>query len=253
MALRKGKTKTNQETIDSEVQTVEKTSSVEDAAPFDTGTPADEEGHSAAEAPEVSKSVAVSRENGGAVVEHRPQTNVMSALAEDGFEGLELGFGSFPIIALKNEGVFEDTEGNEYDEEFDCIIQGTRTKYVIKNTRCDKKDETVVYSYDGKVDVNDNPLQDIIEEWAEEGWGHETKAYLEATAILVDENGTESDMVLLSIPKTSTKRLSGYIAQNKFRRQLLPNQYVTKCEVGEKITNVDFPFYPWKFTFVRPL
>jgi len=179
---------------------------------------------------------------------------MIAEMADAGFEGLELGFGSFPIIALKTDGEFVDTEETSYDEEFLCIVNSSRVKYVVKNTRTENaKDEELVYSYDNETDTNGLPIQATIDEWAEQGWGYESKPYTEVFATLVDEEGNPGNSVLLSIPKTSRTRFSGYCAQQRMRKGLMPNAYVTRCLVGAKIQNVDFPFYPWSFEFVGEL
>ena len=264
MSLRNGKVKTNQDTIDEEVKSdaTDSAKASEETAeetPFDTGVPADskekEKDTSKKETKtrEVDKSesreVAVNKPQAAPIVTQPQKGGMLAEMADTGFEGLELGYGSFPLIALKNDGVFEDTEGGEYDQDFKCIIQQTKTKYILKNTKCEKEDEAMAYSYDGKNDVHGVPLQETIDEWAEDGWGYESKTYLEVTVLMVNEDGEVGNMALLSVPPTSKTKLSGYIAQNRMRRGLMPNQYVTTCEVGDKVKNVTFPFYPWKFIF----
>ena len=174
-------------------------------------------------------------------------------LAEAGCRDLELSYNPFPLIKLENEGRFEDTEGKVLGEDFDCIIQTVRAKYLLKNTKCDKKDDAVAYSYDLKVESEgDRPLSEIIAEWSEQGWGYETKTYFEASALMV---GGENDgnMVMLSIPPTSKARISGFFYQNALKHGLAQNQYVTKCKCGDKVKTAEHPFYPWNFEFVKAL
>lgn len=263
MSLSKGKVKTNAATIKSEVvKTVDAGEAVveeaSEALPFDEGVPATEATEEEVVSYEADSKVvpiqpaakAVATSSGG-------QSQVMAELDEQGFGGLELGFGSFPIIALKTDGEFVDTDATSYDEEFDCVVNSTRTKYVIKNVvqgdeKEKKKNSELVYSYDNVSDTNGNSIQEIITEWSEQGWGYESKPYIEGFATLVVD-GLLAGSVMLSVPKTSINRMSGYITQNRLRHGLMPNQYVTKCKVGDKILNVDFPFYPWVFEFVQPL
>ncbi len=176
-----------------------------------------------------------------------------AALEEAGFGGLDNGFGAYAIIALQNEGMFEDSNGDSFGKEFTGIILESRTKWVFSNTKCEKRDEQAVYSYDGVTDTNtDLPLQDTFEEWAEKGWGFERRPYTEVTLDLVD-GPRAGEIVLLSLPKTSRTKYTGYISTNARRFRLLPSQYITKFSVGDKVTSTPHPFYPWKFTFVEKL
>lgn len=253
MALNKGKVKTKQETITEEVEAqtteVEKT---EDSMPFTAGTPE----------PEVNtKVVPIEPATDKSVVSTVASTAIdtpaassgnssLAAFAEAGFEDLDLGFGAFPIISLKNDGKFEDNEGNVYDEEFLGIVEGTVKKYIMGNTKCEKKEEVVFYSYDKINATNGQSLAEIREGWAEQGWGFDLKHYTEARISIVDEEGEIGNMALLSIPPNSRTRFSGFQMQNFRRHQLMPNQYVTRFEVGNKIQG-DYEYFPWKFSFVQ--
>jgi len=175
------------------------------------------------------------------------------ALEEAGFGGLDYGFGAYAIISLQNEGMFEDSNDDSFGKEFKGIILESRDKYVFNNTKCEKKDEVAVYSYDGVMDANtDQPIQKTIEEWAEKGWGFERRPYTEVTVDLV-EGPRAGEIVLLSLPKTSRTKFTGYINTNARRFRLLPSQYITQFSVGDKVTSTPFPFFPWKFTFVKEL
>ena len=247
-----------------------------ETAPFDEGVPADEQGAAEVEQEPAEADHEAAALNHALGRDEQEQSSsgqelatsapaklptktasggqVLTEMEEAGFEGLELGFGSFPIIALKTDGEFVDTEETSYDEEFLCVVNSSRTKYVVKNTKTEKdKDEEVVYTYDNVNDTNGVPLEETIADWAAEGWGYESKPYTEVFATLVDEEGEPGNSVLLSIPKTSRTRFTGYVAQQRMRKGLMPNAYVTRCLVGAKIQNVDFPFYPWSFEFVGEL
>lgn len=176
-----------------------------------------------------------------------------AALEEAGFSGLDHGFGAYAIVALQNDGMFEDSNNDSLGKAFTGIILESRTKWVFANTKCESKDEQAIYSYDGVNDTNtDQPIAPTIEEWADKGWGFERRPYTEVTVDLV-EGARAGEIVLLSLPKTSRTKFTGYISTNARRFRLLPSQYVTKFEVGDKITSTPFPFYPWKFSFVKEL
>lgn len=187
---------------------------------------------------------------------HKTTVSTDAALTNElqgsGFEGLDDGFGAYPIVSLKNEGVFEDTDQESWGTEFECVIISSKAKFVVGNTRCEKRDEEVVYTYDGITDTQGVPIQETIEKWADNGWGYETRPYTDVMAEITsgDRSG---EVVILSLPKTSRTKYTGYIKTNMRRRRLEPNQYVTKVYVGDKITNVDFPYYPWRFKYVGEL
>lgn len=274
MALKRGKVASKPEVTKEEVATdtaeeeVVVSAAEDDSPPFETGEPAD----AAAEVQEKSepkeedtrkapptlgktsdsKEVAAAQQT--TAMQSKPSGGpVMHELAEAGYEGLELGFGSFPIIALPSEGKFIDSEDTEYGDEFYCVIESSRPKYVLKNTECKDKDEETVYTYDKVTSVDGTPLQDYIDEWKDNGWGFELKPYVEVFATLVEEDGSMGNSVFLSIPKTSRGRFSGYVSQNSMKRGLLPRDYVTRVYVGKKVTSVDYPFYPWAFEFYQEL
>ena len=264
MALNKGTV-----TKDSEAeQSTLKTTSAEEVVETKEGTDLPFDGNAEQLAEDTEKSEPVTREKSPMVVENadsaretsltsalvRPSQNeTLKDLAESGFSDLEIGFGSFPLIRLVNEGYFEDTEEKELGKEFNCVILGFRAKYVLKNTKCDQKDEEVVYTYDMEVSAEEKiPLQDYIDGWESQGWGHEVKTYIEAS-VQIEGGDRDGEMVMLSIPPTARKRFSGYIFQMSAKTQAKPDSFVTKCLVGDKVKNVDHPFYPWRFEFVRSL
>lgn len=182
-----------------------------------------------------------------------PRNSVMQKMDESGFEGMDLGYGSFPNISLKNEGRFFDSDENDLGTEFRCVVQYSKAKYLIKNTKCDKKDEDAVYTYDLVTVANDaeTPIQEIIDDWTSQGWGWEKKPYIEVGVLWVGDEEDEKDgeMMLLSIPPASRRTFSGKMASVQMKAGLMPNQFILKCFVGKKITHDKGDFYPWKFAY----
>jgi len=176
----------------------------------------------------------------------------IGALAEDGFEGLDLGFGAFPIVVLQNTGDFTSSEGAEFGTEFDCIVMNSREKFICKNTKADKDEEDFFYSYDKESATNGEPATKRIGEWAEKGWGYEWKPYLDVAAQLVGGE-YDGELVMFSIPKTSIARFSGYLATVKMKAQVPPSGVITRVYRGDKITKVKYPFFPWAFKMVSKL
>lgn len=183
----------------------------------------------------------------------------MDELSKEGFEGLELGFGAFPTIVLNSEGQMQTGDGKVLGDSFFGTVDASKQKFLVKNTKCEKRDEDFFYVFDQNWANNQNALDsqgrnahEKIKEWEGKGWGYEVKKYLDLCVILTTAATTpageiildEGDMVLAQIPKTSIARFSGYAARlglNGLRSQ------PTKFMVGQKITGVDYPYYPWDF------
>lgn len=176
-------------------------------------------------------------------------TQMQQEMAEEGLEGLEMGYGAFPNIVLKAEGHFETNDGTVLGTEFDGLVQTSRPKIIIKNTKCDKRDEDFVYTYDANwqtnldsLDTNGRSIHATIAGWKEKGWGFEPKKYLDV-GIIVQGGTLDGQFVIAQIPPTSIARFSGY----SFTHGKRVKDIVTRFAVGQKVTNVDYPFYPWAF------
>jgi hypothetical protein len=248
MALRKGQTVQNtaDETeilADGPVPHVVETAAADDTPPFEAKE-VEQEPQPEPTKPSPSQEVAHTQ---GAVPVVNKTYKVCQELEDSGFVGTKIGYGTFPMIVLVNEGHFESSEGWDMGEVFECAVQSYRPKYVFKNTRCEKRDEDVIFSYDGVVDANSGrQVAEIKAEWAEKGWGVEVKEYREASAVMIDGDH-DGEPVLLSIPQTSRGRHDSLVIRERMKTKQDPNEYITRCSVGEKVTKVDFPFYPWKF------
>ena len=171
----------------------------------------------------------------------------------DGFEDLdnEIGFGSFPIMKLDN-GSFSIGD-DEIGTSVLVIMQQSRAKHLYKEGGKEETDY-VVYSYDEKNDTGGRPLESVFAEWASEGVDVESiehKKYSEAVALVVQEGEYYGQLVLLSVPPASIKRMAGYRAELKVMKRTTPQQVVTRCEVGKKVKKDNKSFTPWQFRFVR--
>lgn len=170
-----------------------------------------------------------------------------SSMADEGFEGLTLGGLSFEQIRLPAEGQFvigQDEE--ELGKEFNCVIQTTRSRYIVRQSS--DQDSEVFYSYDpsGKTNAEGVDMTDTLNEWAAEGYEKpEIKKYLEIMAIMVDEGERDRAMVMISIPPASVQKVSGFFAQQRMRRRGLPNEYVTTFQVGKKVKVGSNSWFPW--------
>jgi len=177
---------------------------------------------------------------------------VTEALGQAGFEGLEFGFGAFPVVTLQNTGQFETSEGGVLGSSFNCILLGSKAKWICKNDqRGDAED--FFYSFDRVTALTGEDAKTIIDGWTQRGWKHEWKKYLDVQAQMVTDDEDNGALVMLSIPPTSINRFSGYVATVIGRYQQEITQVVTRCELGEKVTKVRYPFHPWSFSKLRDI
>ena len=193
----------------------------------------------------------VAQPTGTAMVTPGGQAGALDALQVAGFEGLNIGFGSFPIVSLKNEGMFQSTEGWELGQAFDCILMGSKEKFIVKNGQAEPND-AFFYTYDKMYQVSGKPCADTINEWRAKGWVEQWSPYLDVAVQLVGGDH-DSELVILSIPKASINKYSGYTTGLWMKDKLLPTQVLTRCYRGDKVTRVKFPFYPWNFTKMQTL
>jgi hypothetical protein len=168
-----------------------------------------------------------------------------AALEELGIGGLDFdGFGVFPIISLKDT-VFASSDGAvNLGSEFFFYWRGSRPKYLVKTTGIADNDprSAFVYSYDKVNDVKGQPISQTTDMWARNGVGFEIKVYTEVNALLDDER-----MVLLSIPYTSIRSISGVLA-NLLARGLDVTNTLLRAAPGPRITPKNpgsKPYYPW--------
>lgn len=180
------------------------------------------------------------------------QAQVLDSLAEDGFSGLGIDWTSFPTVVL-NQGEFETADGNPLGADSITVrLMQTRKRYVLRTVVPDDDDAELAYTYDlSELADSESELAIKVGEWQKEGLEHKVKEYIEAVAIVEDDGcGLDGQMVLLQIPPTSTGRFSGYIASNQMVKGKKPQEYLTRCYKGDKVTKAAKPFYPWAFEFV---
>jgi len=170
---------------------------------------------------------------------------------EEGMEGLELGYFSFPTVKLPSEGKFETSTGQKLGESFDVVVIASKAKYLIKPEGADAKDKRLNYSYDALTTVDGKTMADLKAEWSCSKL--DVKKYLEVPARLIrssEDTELEGTMVMLSIPPSGVQRFSGYKMELDFLNKGHIKEVVTKCKVGAKVTNAVNDFYPWLFELV---
>lgn len=213
-------------------------------------TAAAAEPETATPAPAASKAVA-SKPQTSVVSQTQASSVFLNKLRENGFEGLDIDWTSFPIIVL-NQGEFETSDGNELgNDSFIVRVQRSRKRFVFV-TDVDKDhedDKELAYTYDtAELDDPNSELAQKVAEWKEEGIGYFVKEYLEAFALVDDPNcRLNGKMVLLQIPPTSKGRFSGFLFEIGMTQGLLPHEIRMRCTKGEKVKKAKTPFYPWQF------
>lgn len=215
-----------------------------------------EKTESTAVAPQASKAVAANQ--------------VISQAADSGFEGLELGFGSFPMIKLENEGQFADSDENELGKHIRAVLQQSTPVYLYKQES--NEDGPIAYSYDrntltsykGSEGDEFKTVAEIKAAWEEEGYELEEKKYLEVVATICENHeefiegevpegldDIEGETVMFRLAPASLKAFSGKVATLQMRK--LPIQGATMdFLVGKKRkTNNGKVYFPWKFRLVK--
>ena len=171
---------------------------------------------------------------------------IAQQLAAMGFEGLDMGFGAFPIVKLQDQ-TFSTSDGDVLGNTFVCVMHQTRRKFLFKCDDSNDSDE-MVYSYDKQTTTTGKSIEDVKAEWAAKGFVAPVwKEYTDVTAQLVDlPNREMGGVVVLSVPHTSNSRLSGYMTTLLVKGRQ-PNQVITQVYPGQRITSAKKPFYPWAF------
>lgn len=178
-------------------------------------------------------------------------------LAESGFSGLHIDWTSFPTVVLDN-GDFCTSDGQTLDtpRSLNVRLMQSRMRYVLRTNADDDDDAELAYTYNlAELDDAESDLAQRVTKWKEEdGLDFSVKEYIEALAIVVEEESSLAEqMVLLQIPPTSTGRFSGFTTSNLLIKQLEPTGYITRCYAGNKVTKAKKPFVPWAFEFVSKI
>lgn len=174
-------------------------------------------------------------------------------MRDQGYAGMELGFGSFPIIKLANEGSFIDSDENEIGKSFECQLLQTRPSYLYKQQ--DNNDSPVAYSYDGinltsVTDQGSSTVEELKAEWSLDGWTLERKEYLEGVVVMKGDSEFADEMFLISVAPNSRRKLAGVLAGAEFRGEN-PKDLALVCSVGAKRKHGSNTYFPWAFKIRR--
>ncbi|AHI61234.1 hypothetical protein SHOU24_37 [Vibrio phage SHOU24] len=195
-------------------------------------------------------------------------SQVIQQAEDDGFGGLELGFGSFAIIKLDNSGQFMDSDDNELGTLIRASVQQSTASYLYVQEGND--DSPAVYSYDGvnltaETEDGDKTVEQVKMRWVDEGYDMECRKYLEVVATIAEDHDDiidgevpeglldyEGETVMLRLPPASIKTFSGKVATLKMQNKPLRGA-VMDFKVGKqrKTNNGKAKYFPWKISLVK--
>lgn len=198
----------------------------------------------------------------------KSNNQVVAAAEDEGFGGIELGFGSFPVVKLVNEGCFNDSDENDLGKKFIATLGQSSEVFLYKQEGRDDGD--VGYSYDGvnlsayNGDEDFKLVSELKQAWEEEGYDLEVKKYLEVVVTLEDDQAEllgveeveeglqdlEGEPVVLSLPPSAVKAFSGKVATLSMAGKAIKGAKM-QFEVGKKRKNGNNTYFPWKFKLVK--
>lgn len=183
--------------------------------------------------------------------------SALAQLAEEGAEGLEIDWTSFPTIVL-DKGEFCTSDETELGvEKFQVSIRSTRKKYAVRSKHEDEEDAEIAYCYNlSDITTEGTQAYDKVKQWKEEeGVGYEIKEYLDAICVILDD--TLADLIgplaILQIPPASRGKLSGHLQGTKMITELALGSWITEVSRGNKVTKSKHSFYPWAFKYIGPI
>ena len=174
-------------------------------------------------------------------------------MRDQGYDGMELGFGAFPIIKLANEGSFIDSDEVEHGKSFECQLLSTRPSYLYKQQ--DNNDSPVSYSYDGinltsTTDQGSSTVDELRAEWTMDGWTLECKEYIEGVIVMKGDSDYADEMFLISVAPNSRRKIAGVLAGAEYRGESLKDLTLV-CSVGPKRKHGSNTYFPWAFKIQR--
>ena len=172
-----------------------------------------------------------------------------------GFEGVDIGSRTFPIISLQNDGKFLDIDGEEYPNSFHVNVLFSKKKWCHQG-RLTERDILVAFTYDGITTHTGVKLSSTLAEWMAQGRTVTVREYRDILVTLViPSDPLDGELRILSVPKASIDKWNSMLVTTAIKRKWtteqvteeLPNLLI-EVSVGKKITQkIDFPFYPWSF------
>ena len=180
-----------------------------------------------------------------------PSEAKVQQAAAMGFEGLDFdGFGAYPIISLKNSGVFRTSDGWDLPDPFYAVILGSRKKFIYKNGLPDEDpDSSFFYTYDDKFSMSGESVEGILQTWGQKGWMPNKKPYLDV-ALRIVGGEHDGEAAILSVSKASISRFSAHW-DNMMADGRPFSEIVTKIGKAPLVKVNRFEFYPISFSIYR--
>ena len=210
-----------------------------------TATVADEPRHVAVR--NESQAVAVAAGSSNGTENYFKQ--MVESLKQDGQNGLEMGYGVFPVVSL-DKGEFKIND-EEFDSDFSVVPMTSEAKYAYRTTGVAEKEVEVTFSDTDRAHLDPaSAVSQRLQEWKEK-WpdsGFEIKKYLDVYAYVVElpaKPELQGQIVVLSVSPTSIRRYTNACVTAK-GRGYAAHECVFKVAVGEKVRG-DFDYYPWEF------
>lgn len=194
-----------------------------------------------------STAVAIPREPGAAENFFK---NMIEELIGDGQEGLEMGYGVFPVISL-DKGEFKVGDEDISDDDFEGVPLMSKPKYAYRQTNVPEKEAEVVFADSDRAHlVEGGPVAERLAEWKVKfpESAYDIKKYQDVfffVTRLPAKPVLEGQLVQLSVAPTSVKVYTRACLTAKGKGRA-PHETVFKVGVGEKIRG-DFDYYPWSF------
>lgn len=209
-----------------------------------------------AAAESVTTDVAVRNQSTEVVIPREPGAaenffkNMIAELIGDGQEGLEMGYGVFPVISL-DKGEFKVGDEDMSDDEFEGVPLMSKPKYAYRQTNVAEKDAEVVFADSDRAHMDPaSPVTERLAEWKVKfpDSSYEIKKYQDVFFYLTrcpSKPVLEGQLVQLSVAPTSVKLYTRACLTAKGKGRA-PHETVFKVSVGEKVRG-DFDYYPWAF------
>lgn len=180
---------------------------------------------------------------------------------EEGFEGLEVGYGTFPTIVIGTGGCFE-LDGDDVD--YKTIVARLETsKALYLCVQEGVTDSPSAFTYD-QVNLNTaengcTTVDDLRKAWAEEGETLIIRKYLEVVCEIQQIDGSDDpeehdligQFIICKIPPSSLNKFSGIVMMAK-RRGLPANEIIVEFGLGSRREAKNGNKYtPWTFKQIK--
>ncbi len=189
-------------------------------------------------------------------------SKVTQAMAEAGFEGIELDAWSFPTIILPAEGYFQlmGDEGTNLGNEFVFVPESSTSRYVIKQDDSEEAESYNSYDQDGLTDTSGTDRSSTLAQWAadsgEDNYQPVVRPYVDVLATMIkgqtgnsDAEGILNETIMVSVPPSSRTRFGGIMVRGM--KTYGPGNFAVKATVGAKVKKAQGKgFYPWVFSLV---